>query len=98
MLTTQTAPFPRDLLSAQPFTGGNEEHLLGIFLNRLRRLMQHRAQHASALNPDGIRLLDHAIFSTYCDCRRLGGQAVAQGLVQTGLRPALPERTLTGIA
>lgn len=93
-----TSVSPESLLSFRTSGANGEDQLLGIFLNRLRRLMQHRVQHAGALNPDGIRLLDHAIFSTYCDCRRLGGQAVAQGLVQTGLRPALPERILSGIA
>ena len=73
------------------------ERLLGVFLSRLRRLLQHRVERAAALNPEGIRLLNHAIFSTYCDCRTLGGQAIAQGLIQTGLRCALPERTETGV-
>lgn len=67
-----------------------DERLLAVFLERLRRLLDQRAEHASALNPDGLRLLDRAIFSTYCDCRALGGQAIARGVIDSMKRAAVP--------
>ena len=96
-VNTET-PFSPSAIAAFDTSPVATDHLLSIFLNRLRRLIEHRIQHADALNPEGIHLLDHAIFSTYCDCRRLGGQAVAQGLVQSGLRQAPAGRTLSTIA
>ncbi len=75
----------------------SDERLLGIFLSRLRRLMRHRAERSSALNPEGIRLLDRAIFSTYCDCRTLGGQAIAQGIIRSEPRLALPKGSGAGV-
>ena len=68
---------------------GPDEALLGLFLARLRRLLQQRSDRADALNAEGVRLLDQSIFSTYCDCRALGGAAIASGLVQTGRHRAL---------
>ncbi|KKN01785.1 hypothetical protein LCGC14_1124190 [marine sediment metagenome] len=41
-------------------------------LTRLRRLIRTRREKAGELNEAGIRLLDHAIYSTYCDAVDLG--------------------------
>ncbi len=65
-----------------------DERLLAVFLERLRRMLVQRAEHAPELSPGGLRLLDRAIFSTYCDCRTLGGQAIATGLLETASRSA----------
>lgn len=70
----------------------SDEQLLSLFLGRLRRLLQQRVERSAALNTDGIRLLDHAIFSTYCDCRTLGGEVMAQGLISAELRRLASER------
>ncbi|MFQ5879572.1 MAG: hypothetical protein ACE5IZ_05315 [Dehalococcoidia bacterium] len=53
-----------------------------FFLQRLGRLLQLRQQQASQLNREGLRLLDRAIFSTYCDCVDLGVGGEAQRFVQ----------------
>jgi hypothetical protein len=37
------------------------------FLRRLNRLLRLRAEQAVQLNDDGVRLIDRAIYSTYCD-------------------------------
>ncbi len=55
-------------------------------LQRLQRLLALRDAHASNLNAEGRRLLDHAIFTTFVDCRDLGGEARASAL----LTPPLP--------
>ena len=53
-----------------------------FFLRRLSRLLQVRQQQAGQLNGEGLRLLDGAIFSTYCDCVDLGLGQEAQRVVQ----------------
>ncbi len=63
---------------------GEEGRYTGIqlyFLRRLRRLVQLRQQQADHLNGDGLRLLDRAIFSTYCDCLDQGVGDVAQAVI-----------------
>ena len=50
-------------------------------LQRLQRLLALRDAHASNLNAEGRRLLDHAIFTTFVDCRDLGGEARASALL-----------------
>ena len=54
---------------------------LGEQLQRLQRLLALRDAHASNLNEEGRRLLDHAIFTTLVDCRDLGGEARASALL-----------------
>lgn len=41
-------------------------------LSRLERLVWLRANENGQLNPRGLRLLDKAIYSTYCDLEHLG--------------------------
>ena len=41
-------------------------------LTRLRRLVRTRREKGDELNEAGIRLLDRAIYSTYCDAVGLG--------------------------
>ena len=74
--------------SSVAITAASDEALLGLFLARLRRLLQQRSDRLDALNAEGVRLLDQSIFSTYCDCRALGGAAIASGLVQTVMQQA----------
>jgi|GEM_PF-4923450 len=38
------------------------------FLRRLNRLLRLRYEQSPQLNAEGVRLLDWAIYSTYCDC------------------------------
>jgi hypothetical protein len=51
-------------------------------LARLRRLLRLRHQHEVELNQQGLRLLDRAIFATYCDCRAAGLHAQAMTLLE----------------
>ena len=51
------------------------------FLRRLNRLAQLRQQQASHLNGDGLKLLDRAIFSVYCDCLDQGVGETAQAIL-----------------
>lgn len=67
------------------FLAGEEGRYTGLqlhFLRRLRRLVQLRQQQADHLNSDGLKLLDRAIFSTYCDCLDQGVGDVAQAIIQ----------------
>lgn len=67
-----------DLIAAsKPLPGG----WLGQQLQRLQRLLALRDAHATHLNDEGRRLLDHAIFTTFVDCRELGGEALASALL-----------------
>jgi hypothetical protein len=52
------------------------------FLRRLNRLLRLRAEQSRQLNGEGLRLIDRAIYSTYCDAVDLGVPAEAQSLVQ----------------
>ena len=52
------------------------------FLRRLQRFLRVRSEQGSQLNAEGVRLLDRAIYSTYCDCVDLGISAEAQQLLR----------------
>ena len=77
-LQAALAPPPLADLSA-PLPGG----WLGQQLQRLQRLLALRDAHISHLNDEGRRLLDHAIFTTFVDCRELGGETLAAALLNT---------------
>jgi hypothetical protein len=51
------------------------------FLRRLNRLLRLRAEQAVQLNDDGVRLIDRAIYSTYCDAVDLSVAGEAQKLL-----------------
>ena len=51
------------------------------FLQRLNRLLRLRREQSDQLNTDGLRLIDRAIYSTYCDAVDLGVTAEAQRLL-----------------
>lgn len=51
------------------------------FLKRLNRLLRLRGEQAGQLNEDGVRLIDRAIYSTYCDAVDLGVTEEAQKLL-----------------
>jgi hypothetical protein len=56
--------------------------LQGIYLRRLRRLLQLRRDHEGQLNSEGIRLLDRSIYATYCDCINVGAPEAAQEVLR----------------
>jgi hypothetical protein len=64
--------------------------LRGIFLRRLRRLLQLRRNHEGQLNYEGTRLLDRSIYATYCDCVSVGSLEAAQEVIR---RSSLPVPT-----
>jgi hypothetical protein len=51
------------------------------YLRRLNRLLRLRADQRGLLNEEGARLIDRAIYSTYCDAADLGVTAEAQKLL-----------------
>src|SRR5438105_12584068 len=51
------------------------------FLRRLNRLLRLRGEQSGQLNEDGVRLIDRAIYSTYCDAVDVGVAAEAQKLL-----------------
>ena len=63
--------------ASKPLPGG----WLGQQLQRLQRLLALRDAHLTHLNDEGRRLLDHAIFTTFVDCRELGGEVLASALL-----------------
>lgn len=60
---------------------GSYSALQLYFLRRLNRLLRLRREQSVQLNGDGLRLIDRAIYSTYCDAVDLGVVAEAQRLV-----------------
>ena len=60
------------------------------YLRRLGRLLRLRADQSGQLNEGGLRLIDRAIYSTYCDAVDLGVTSEAQRLVQ---RSAVPSKS-----
>lgn len=52
------------------------------FLRRLNRLLRLRYEQGPQLNAEGVRLLDWAIYSTYCDCVDLGTGGNAHKLLR----------------
>lgn len=52
------------------------------FLKRLRRVLRLRNEQAGKLNEGGLRLIDRAIYTTYCDAADCGVTIAAQELLQ----------------
>lgn len=52
------------------------------FLRRLNRLLRLRQDQGSELNGEGVRLIDRAIYSTYCDASDVGVAEEAQKLLR----------------
>jgi hypothetical protein len=66
-------------------SGGRHDRLSGLqqhFLARLERLLRLRHQQMGAMTVELVRLLDQAIYSTYCDCLDLGVGGQAQELIR----------------
>lgn len=59
------------------------------FLKRLRRVLRLRKDQAGKLNEGGLRLIDRAIYTTYCDAADCGVTVEAQQLLQ---KYAMPSR------
>jgi len=76
-----------------PETG--EHRLRRIYLERLERVLTLRMRHDDELNPQGIRLLDHAVFAAYCDCRDLGIETEARQLVRSASDELATQLTLS---
>ena len=70
-----------DMLSPIKESGSLYSPLQLHFLRRLNRLLRLRAEQAGQLNEGGIRLIDRAIYSTYCDAVDLEVAAEAQKLL-----------------
>jgi hypothetical protein len=58
------------------------------FLRRLNHLLRLRSNQSDELNEDGLRLIDQAIYSTYCDSVDLGVTDEAQRLLHRSAVPA----------
>ncbi len=52
------------------------------FLRRLNRLPRLRREQGTELNGDGVRLIDRAIYATYCDASDVGVAEEAQKLLR----------------
>ncbi len=66
-----------------------EARLADLFVRRLRRLLIIRDDHASRLNGGGLRLVDQAIYSTYCDCIEVGVEIEARSLLKGPRAPCM---------
>lgn len=54
---------------------------LGAQIRRLERLLDLQREHSANLNHSGRRLLNHAIFVTYVECRESGGRDMALAIL-----------------
>jgi hypothetical protein len=70
----------RKATPSQPVSA--DVRLQAHFLERLARLQGMREELAETLDSQAQRLLDHALYSTYWDCVRLGNKDDAQRLLQ----------------
>jgi hypothetical protein len=52
------------------------------FLRRLNRLLRLRQEQRAELNSEGLRLIDRAIYATYCDASDVGVAEEAQKLLR----------------
>ena len=77
-----------DMLSPIKESDSSYSPLQLHFLRRLNRLLRLRAEQAVQLNDDGVRLIDRAIYSTYCDAVDLGVMEEAQKLVHRLASPS----------
>jgi len=76
--------------SASLGTDRTNIELQGIFLRRLRRLLQLRRNHEGQLNYEGTRLLDRSIYATYCDCTSVGALGAAQEAIRRSSLTVVP--------
>jgi hypothetical protein len=77
------------MLSPDLETEGSYSPLQRHYLSRLERMLRLRAEQVGQLNEDGVRLIDRAIYSTYCDAVDLGVTEDAQRLLH---KHAIPSR------
>lgn len=76
------------MLSPIRETEGSHSPLQLHYLRRLNRMLRLRSEQSRQLNEDGVRLLDRAIYSTYCDAVDLGVTGEAQRLLHRFAVPA----------
>ena len=76
------------MLSPIRETDGSHSPLQLYYLRRLNRMLRLRSEQSGQLNEDGVRLLDRAIYSTYCDAVDLGVTGEAQRLLHRFAVPA----------
>ena len=84
-----------DFADTTPIAASGEHSLRRIYLERLERVLKLRMRHDEELNPQGIRLLDHAVFAAYCDCRDLGIETQARELVRAASDELATQLTLS---
>lgn len=62
------------------------------FLRRLHRLLRLRAEKSAQVNEGGLRLIDRAIYSSYCDLVDLGVAVEAQKLLHRFATPSAKQQ------
>ena len=77
------------MLSPDQEIEGSYSPLQRHFLSQLARMLRLRSEQSGHLNEEGVRLIDRAIYSTYCDAVDLGVADEAQSLLY---KHAVPSR------
>ena len=70
-----------EMLAPVKESAGSYSPLQLHFVRRLNRLLRLRGEQLAEVNAEGLRLIDRAIYSTYCDTVDLGVGAEAQKLL-----------------
>ncbi|OFW65091.1 MAG: hypothetical protein A2Y74_08780 [Actinobacteria bacterium RBG_13_63_9] len=71
-----------EMVSPLPENEASYSPLQLYFLRRLNRLLRLRHEQGRELNGEGVRLIDRAIYSAYCDACDVGVADQAQNLLR----------------
>ena len=63
-------------------TPAQTANLVRMLMRRLKRLVTIRDKCSELLNTEGARLLNKAIYSTYCDCLNMGLGEEARSIIK----------------
>lgn len=82
-----------EMLSPIKESEGSYSPLQLYFLRRLNRLLRLRREQSGQLNGEGVRLIDRAIYATYCDAVDVGVVAEAQKLLHRFTVPSTKQQS-----
>ena len=82
MATSDSSELDRQASKVLSELGGTAAEVQALFLSRLRSLLEKRYGSGIRLTEAQLKLLDKAIYSTFCDCLELDLNAQARALLR----------------